>query len=194
MSFLQRGLPNQASLLVLRPRPQSFTLRVRSPLRRVQQPRRYNSTNKNEPSKAKEGHLGDASSFHTSAAPQPNASAAAAGAAATPHTATAVTRTRAFQEMIKAGPLGKFGRWYARMQNDHTYKTQFFSSIIIYLCGDLGAQLLFPPEEEVQAAKAKAAAGEEDDEKVPFGTGYNPWRTVRHLIIGAGSSIPTYKW
>ncbi|KAJ5614044.1 hypothetical protein N7528_007698 [Penicillium herquei] len=186
MSLLQKGFATQVSAFATRSRPQSFTFGVRSPLRQVRQPRRYNSqASKSET--PKEGHN----------IAQPNASATAAGAASTPNTTAVVSRSRAFREIVKASPLGTFGRWYARVQSESPYKTQIWSSIIIYLFGDLGAQLLFPSEDQApKAGQNKAASAElkKEDEKPAFGSSYNPWRTVRHLMIGAISSIPSYKW
>lgn len=69
------------------------------------------------------------------------------------------------------------------------------STIVVYLCGDLGAQLLFPPDngspQDVQAGDQKQEAG---NNAGGIGGGYDPWRTVRHLTVGVGSAIPTYKW
>jgi hypothetical protein len=84
-----------------------------------------------------------------------------------------------------AGPIGKAGRWYARAQERKPYATQLWSSIIIYLCGDLSAQMLFP-------AEVPASDEEGEEETVP--AGYDPYRTLRHLCVGVGSSIPSYKW
>lgn len=203
MSLFQKGLAAQASAFATRPRP-STTLAIRSPLRQVRQPRRYNSAQppKPEPSKNNEIPQNEAShsaNTHGNSIPQPpTSSAGAAGAATTPHAATAVTRSRGFKEVIKASPLGTFGRWYARSQKEKPYKTQIWSSLVIYLFGDLGAQLLFPEEKVTtndNKGQTKEVAGQEDEEEKPsFGSEYNPWRTVRHLMIGAGSSIPSYKW
>jgi hypothetical protein len=99
--------------------------------------------------------------------------------------------------MIKAGPLGRMGRWYSRVQERKPYATQFYSSIIIYLCGDLSAQLMFPSEAPPPAKNAEKdvkALEDEDEKETSRGGGYDPWRTVRHLIVGAGSSIPSYNW
>lgn len=88
-----------------------------------------------------------------------------------------------------AGPIGKAGRWYARAQERKPYATQLWSSIIIYLCGDLSAQMLFPAE--VPAPTEEGVEGKEG-ETVP--AAYDPYRTLRHLCVGVGSSIPSYKW
>lgn len=99
--------------------------------------------------------------------------------------------------MIKAGPLGRMGRWYSRVQERKPYATQFYTSIIIYLCGDLSAQVMFPselPPPAKTAEKDVKASKNEDEKETCRGGGYDPWRTVRHLIVGAGSSIPSYNW
>ncbi|KAJ5834158.1 Mpv17/PMP22 [Penicillium robsamsonii] len=116
------------------------------------------------------------------------ASAAATGTITTP-------ARRGFRQVISASPVGKFGRWYARAQERKPYTTQFWSSIVIYLCGDLSAQMLFPSE-----VPAPAVSDSEDGDIVARGdgetvsAGYDPLRTLRHLCVGAGSSIPSYNW
>jgi hypothetical protein len=66
------------------------------------------------------------------------------------------------------------------------------SSFVIYLCGDLGAQMLFPSE--AKPADDTAGAGDGDGDKKPVMVGYDPLRTLRHLAIGLTTSIPQYKW
>lgn len=58
---------------------------------------------------------------------------------------------------------------YGRAQNTRPYATQVGSLVVIWCCGDLLAQSM-----------------EEED--------YNPWRTLRHMVIGAVVAIPSYKW
>lgn len=97
--------------------------------------------------------------------------------------------------MIKAGTVGKFGRWYARVQERKPYTTQFWSSIVIYLCGDLSAQMLFPSEVPAPAkSDSEDADGAAQGDGATVSAGYDPLRTLRHLCVGAGSSIPSYKW
>lgn len=69
----------------------------------------------------------------------------------------------------RLGPLSRGLEAYARSQRKRPYMTQFFSALGIYFLGDMSAQNL-------------------------SGEAYDPLRTVRALIIGAGSSIPSYKW
>jgi protein Mpv17 len=69
----------------------------------------------------------------------------------------------------RLGPLTRGFEAYARSQRNRPYTTQFFSSLVIYFLGDMSAQNI-------------------------SGEPYDPLRTVRALIIGAGSSIPSYKW
>lgn len=115
---------------------------------------------------------------------QPTNPSAAAGAAIPPLT----SNSRSVLDAIKTGPLGRFGSWYSRTQDRRPYATQMASSLIIYLCGDLIAQLLFPSE-------AKPAGNEEDkNNKETAVVGYDPLRTLRHLAIGLTTSIPQYKW
>ncbi|KAJ6098254.1 hypothetical protein N7499_002628 [Penicillium canescens] len=193
--------------LPLRPRPITPGLH---PLRRTRC-QRYKSDsaqskNTNTNNKAVNEELGSNTTHkttthshsHTHASPpQPNAFAASAGAA-TPPSTHSITRSRGFREMIKAGPIGKVGRWYARVQNERPYTTQFWSSIVIYLCGDLSAQMLFPaevlPEKGDAQAQPQAQAEDGDGDDGPRTVGYDPYRTMRHLVVGAGSSIPSYNW
>lgn len=86
------------------------------------------------------------------------------------------------------------------MQEKRPYWTQLYSSIVVYLAGDLSAQFLFPSEgpvqEEDEAAKGeKAKDGDAGDSAgAEKGWVYEPLRTLRHLFIGMASSIPSYKW
>lgn len=80
---------------------------------------------------------------------------------------------RTLREFILNSPLGRLGRAYTRIQNRRPYATQLCSSVVVYLCGDLTAQAWFPSGPEAE---------------------YDPWRTARHLTVGAGSSIPSYNW
>jgi hypothetical protein len=214
MSLFQRGLGAQVSAFATRPRP--INPNIRAPLRRVRQPRRHKSsdapTTPETPAESKiggDGVSGNASAnanvskpaqSDISTAPSAqavNTAAAAAGAATAPGAADAVVRSRGLREIIKAGPLGRLGRWYSRVQERKPYTTQFYSSIVIYLCGDLSAQLMFPseaPPPAKTAEKDNKATENEEEKEVSRGVGYDPWRTVRHLIVGAGSSIPSYNW
>jgi hypothetical protein len=79
------------------------------------------------------------------------------------------------------------------MQERKPYATQLWSSIIIYLCGDLSAQILFPTEVPAPA-KEGAEIDENEEERETVAAGYDPYRTLRHLCVGVGSSIPSYKW
>ncbi|GKT70481.1 dihydroorotate oxidase [Colletotrichum tofieldiae] len=69
----------------------------------------------------------------------------------------------------RLGPLTRAAEGYARAQRKRPLTTQFVSSLVIYFCADLSAQRM-------------------------SGNDYNPERTMRSLIIGAISSIPSYKW
>jgi protein Mpv17 len=69
----------------------------------------------------------------------------------------------------RLGPLSRGFQAYGRSQRQRPYTTQFCSSLVIYFLGDLSAQSINGDE-------------------------YDPKRTLRALIISAGSSIPSYKW
>ncbi|KAJ5131155.1 Mpv17/PMP22, partial [Penicillium bovifimosum] len=158
-------------------------------LRRTRPQRRYNSNPAEKHHPKSDTPPAPAQPSHSSNVPpsQPPdripAAVAAAGATTTPV-------RRGLREVIKASPVGRFGRWYARAQERKPYTTQFWSSIVIYLFGDLSAQLLFPSE-----VPAPVKEGEVDGhEGATVSAGYDPLRTLRHLCVGAGSSIPSYNW
>lgn len=69
----------------------------------------------------------------------------------------------------RLGPLTKALQAYGRAQRRRPWTTQLASTLVVYLCGDITAQSL-------------------------RGEGYEAGRTARALVIGAGSSIPTYTW
>lgn len=113
---------------------------------------------------------------------------------ATPRTVPASARSRSLRDVIVEEPLGKLGRSYSRIQERRPYATQFWSSIVVYLCGDLSAQLLFPSDNKSVKDTARENSESEDNDAATSGGGYDPWRTLRHLTVGAGSSIPSYNW
>jgi len=69
----------------------------------------------------------------------------------------------------RLGPLTRAFSAYGRSQRKRPLTTQFFSALVIFSLGDLSAQSISVDE-------------------------YNPARTLRALIIGAGAAIPSYKW
>jgi hypothetical protein len=69
----------------------------------------------------------------------------------------------------RLGPVSRAFQAYGRSQRKHPLKTQFFSALVIFSLGDLSAQNI-------------------------NGDDYDPARTLRALIIGAGAAIPSYKW
>ncbi|KAE8411934.1 hypothetical protein BDV36DRAFT_71408 [Aspergillus pseudocaelatus] len=119
---------------------------------------------------------------------------------ATPRTVPVGAKSRSLRDVIVEGPLGKLGRSYSRIQERRPYATQFWSSIVVYLCGDLSAQVLFPSDNKSAKDTARgnsessSKTESEDNDSATSGGGYDPWRTLRHLTVGAGSSIPSYNW
>ena len=164
---------------------------------RVRQQRRYNSStpepnpkNTNQPSQSHNN--APSTSPPPTSSPPPGTVASSAGGAAAPVPA------RSLREVIQAGPVGRLGRSYARVQQRRPYATQLWSSVVVYLCGDLSAQMLFPSEKPTQQqSETEPSAekkGDEADDGGGGGSSYDPWRTMRHLTVGVGSSIPSYNW
>ena len=69
----------------------------------------------------------------------------------------------------RLGPLTKVFNGYGHAQNTKPYVTQVVTSVVIYFCGDLGAQMI-------------------------EGDSYDPTRAARNMVIGATVSIPAYNW
>jgi hypothetical protein len=69
----------------------------------------------------------------------------------------------------RLGPLTSLASAYGRAQRRRPWVTQFFSVLVIYFISDRCAQSI---------------GGDE----------YDPKRTIRSLIIGGGSAIPSYLW
>lgn len=110
-----------------------------------------------------------------------------------------LTLTQSIWRIVKASPAGKLASMYARGQRERPYTMQVGSYILVYLCGDLSAQLLFPVD---SGDDDKHDEEKKEDERAQDGNvstqsaevKYDPWRTFRHILVGIGSSIPTYKW
>ncbi|KAI9370813.1 hypothetical protein BJX61DRAFT_68003 [Aspergillus egyptiacus] len=158
--------------------------------------RRYQSSSPPEPEPAPKGNETPSSTprpsqpHHPSSTPPTDA----------PPSVPARSGTRSLREIILAGPVGRLGRSYSRYQERRPYVTQVCSSIVVYLCGDLSAQWLFSESSSRTAQKSVSAEPGQTgaDNAVASveggGGGYDPWRTLRHLAVGAGSSIPSYNW
>ncbi|TVY39877.1 Protein SYM1 [Lachnellula subtilissima] len=69
----------------------------------------------------------------------------------------------------RLGPLSRGFEAYGRSQRKRPLTTQFWSSLVVFFLGDLSAQSITDEE-------------------------YNPARSLRAILIGAGASIPSYKW
>lgn len=89
--------------------------------------------------------------------------------------------------LLARSGIGPLLQAYSRTQTQRPYTTQICTSVLIWLCGDLSAQLLFPPERGDKEEN-------EDSQKLQQIQGYDPRRTARHLIIGIVASIPSYEW
>lgn len=96
----------------------------------------------------------------------PNSSSLATAAATTSSSQNAVISRPLWQRL---GPVTRAAQAYGHSQKKRPYVTQTITSMFIFFFADLGAQSMG------------------DDE-------YEPSRTVRNIIIGAGTAIPSYSW
>ena len=151
-------------------------------------------------SSAPKGPEKNVSSQNAQSNAAPPSSTQSSCSSATPRTVPVGARSRSLRDVIVEGPLGKLGRSYSRIQERRPYATQFWSSIVVYLCGDLSAQVLFPSDNKSAKdvargnSESSSKTESEDNDSATSGGGYDPWRTLRHLTVGAGSSIPSYNW
>ncbi|KAL9083387.1 MAG: hypothetical protein Q9165_008537 [Trypethelium subeluteriae] len=68
-------------------------------------------------------------------------------------------------------------RAYGRAQQSSPYLTQLLSSLTIYTLGDLSAQNLTS-----------------SNKQTPFLASYDPFQTLRAMLIGAAVALPAYHW
>ncbi|KAL9062907.1 MAG: hypothetical protein Q9157_008545, partial [Trypethelium eluteriae] len=68
-------------------------------------------------------------------------------------------------------------RAYGRSQQHRPYLTQLLSSLTVYTLGDLSAQNLTS-----------------SNNQNPFLTSYDPFQTLRAMLIGAAVALPAYHW
>ncbi|KAJ9219790.1 hypothetical protein DTO280E4_8864 [Paecilomyces variotii] len=177
------------------------TISSRYRVQRKTQQRRYKA------SSAPENGSGSSSSeeavkSHGTAKADATASPAgpvASSAGASPAPLATQPARRSFGQMVRASALGRLGDAYSRAQQRRPYVTQLCSSLVVYLIGDLSAQFMFPSDDKKGGAKEETksdAGASEEEQKAEGGSGggYDPLRTLRHLTVGAISSIPSYKW
>lgn len=197
MRHLPNGVHAKLSFHLTR-RPTTTT--TRSPLRGRQQ--RNNSSeppkdsspepaNDSAPSKSSQT---PSNSPTSPPPPPPPGSVASSAGASTPPVAAGAASSRSISQIIQAGPVGRAGRSYSRAQDRRPYLTQLCSSIVVYLCGDLSAQFLFPSEAKKSAEDKDGESGQDEEEEQEEAGEYDPGRTLRHLTVGIGSSIPSYNW
>ncbi|EAW07448.1 Mpv17/PMP22 family protein [Aspergillus clavatus NRRL 1] len=165
----------------------------------LRSPRRHHSSEPNTVPEKNTKPASQPSSLSSSPSSSPSVGPSPITASAAPTVPAFPVRRTVFQ-VIQAGPIGRLGQSYSRAQQRRPYTTQLISSVVIYLCGDLSAQLLFPSESPTPKSQASsetepapAEDGEEQTTSVSSG-GYDPLRALRNLTVGVGSAIPTYKW
>ncbi|KAL4779634.1 hypothetical protein BJX76DRAFT_340247 [Aspergillus varians] len=158
--------------------------------------KRYESTSPSKPNPAPKSEPPASSPSPSQSQPSRSPTPALEAPPAVP----ARSGARSLGQIIQAGPVGRLGRSYSRLQERKPYTTQVCSSIVIYLCGDLSAQFFFPDNSSrtaQQTTDSESGQGSNGDgavEEGGGGGGYDPWRTMRHLTVGIGSSIPSYNW
>ncbi|GFF39212.1 protein SYM1 [Aspergillus udagawae] len=179
---------------------------VRQLSRRATRPQRSQQRHHSSEASPNPVHEKNSTSANTSRSSGPSPSTSPSSPhtcppAGTPSAASTPARSssRTFFQAIQAGPIGRLAESYTRVQQRRPYATQVVSSIVIYLCGDLSAQLLFPSDSPAQTPRAAseenpADSAEDGEVKAASSGGYDPLRTMRHLTVGVGSAIPTYNW
>lgn len=189
MRLLQNGVHSKLpSQLTRRPTTSPRTsLRGRQRRNKSSEPPKDPSLEAANDSKSSKSSQDLSKSTNDSPPRAPSSVASSAGASTPPF--TNVSTSRSLSQIIQAGPVGRAGRSYSRVQERRPYLTQLCSSIVVYLCGDLSAQLLFPskPDKSTESQDGDGDNGQETG-------GYDSMRTLRHLTVGIGSSIPSYKW
>ncbi|EAS32365.1 uncharacterized protein CIMG_03389 [Coccidioides immitis RS] len=135
-----------------------------------------------------------------SPASQPHHHPSATASAGGPVPSVPESPSRSLHQIIKASPLGKAAGWYSREQYKRPYWTQMWSTLVIYLCADLCAQLVVSGGEASETNEKEddkgAVPSSQDarDEITGLWSGYDPLRTARHLTVGAVAAIPVYRW
>lgn len=108
-------------------------------------------------------------------------------ACATKRQASSVPGSGAAGRLLVRSGVGPVLQGYAKIQAQRPYTTQICTSIVIWLCGDLSAQLL-SPREPIDGENDGSFDKSQDPQE------YDPWRTARHLTVGIVASIPSYEW
>lgn len=115
---------------------------------------------------------------------------------------TPASTSLSLRQLIKRSAIGRAANWYGREQDKRPYWTQIWSTLVIYLCGDISAQLILSGNDD--SPTTVAAEGEDGEVGEDGGGGkgriqgiwerYDPARTLRHLTVGGVACIPVYKW
>lgn len=94
-------------------------------------------------------------------------------------------------------PIYEPFRAYGRAQRRRPYRTQFISSLVIYLVGDIVAQSIGPADAEKEAVGQSKDVDEDEEERgwVQVWSEERDWaRTARALFIGGAAAVPGYRW
>ncbi|OQD70785.1 hypothetical protein PENPOL_c001G09517 [Penicillium polonicum] len=95
--------------------------------------------------------------------------------------------------LLARSGIGKSLGAYSQIQAKRPYTTQICTTIVVWLCGDLGAQFLFSSN-DVKDEEIKSSTQRGEIQKNLPSSHYDPWRTARHLTVGIVASIPSYEW
>ncbi|KAI1306892.1 hypothetical protein F5Y03DRAFT_131462 [Xylaria venustula] len=96
----------------------------------------------------------------------------------------------------RLGPLTRAAEAYGRTQRARPWATQIASTLVVYLCADLGAQWIARADQDEVAAnlKEKGRSATDDVDTKENAKGHDWARTARSLAIGGTAAIPGYTW
>ena len=121
----------------------------------------------------------------------PHASGSAPASAGASIASVPEATSLSLRRIIKESAIGRAASWYGRAQDRRPYWTQIWSTLLIYLCGDISAQLMLSNNDDSSVTED----GETNRSKLRnMWERYDPMRTLRHLTVGGVACIPVYKW
>ena len=94
------------------------------------------------------------------------------------------------------GNLGSPLAAYNRALKNRPYLTQFISSLIVYFLGDLSSQYVqrYVSEPAGSSQESSTTEDAEAGSSKQSTASYDPYRSMRALVIGGTMAIPSYLW